>query len=145
MVFSAAESLRALERGKTIPPTVQCLIAKEAVCHEPVVIRCRQCLPEDWFCGDCDALSTRYLKTCQRLQDETARLNSKQSYIAQMNWCHSGSLIEFVFTINSTETPDTSHASQGTTHRGLQQSIEGLYLSVRQQKQALYRQNGITM
>ncbi|XP_047676152.1 uncharacterized protein LOC113658020 isoform X2 [Tachysurus fulvidraco] len=39
------------------------------------------------------------------------------------------------------ETPDTSHASQGTTPRGLQQSIEGLYLSVRQWKQTLYRQN----
>lgn len=52
---------------------------------------------------------------------------------------------EFVFTINSTETPDTSHAGEGTTHRGLQQSIEALYLSVRQRKQTLYRQNGITI
>ncbi|KAF4110033.1 hypothetical protein G5714_009285 [Onychostoma macrolepis] len=39
------------------------------------------------------------------------------------------------------ETPNTSHGSQGTAHRGLQQSIEGLYLSVRQRKQTLYRQN----
>ncbi|XP_057217739.1 uncharacterized protein LOC130571061 isoform X2 [Triplophysa rosa] len=46
--------------------------------------------------------------------------------------------------MSKAETPDTSHASQGTTHRGLQQSIEGLYLSVRQRKQTLYRQNGIT-
>ncbi|XP_057217747.1 uncharacterized protein LOC130571061 isoform X3 [Triplophysa rosa] len=43
--------------------------------------------------------------------------------------------------MSKAETPDTSHASQGTTHRGLQQSIEGLYLSVRQRKQTLYRQN----
>lgn len=51
----------------------------------------------------------------------------------------------FAVTIISTETPDTSNASQGATHRGLQQSIEGLYLSVRQRKQTLYRQNGITI
>ncbi len=51
---------------------------------------------------------------------------------------------EFTFTTTSTETPDTSHPSQGTAHRGLQQSIAGLYLSVRQRKQILYRQNGIT-
>lgn len=48
------------------------------------------------------------------------------------------------FTIISTETGDTSDNLQGTTHTGLQRSIEGLYLSVRQQKQNLYRQNGIT-
>lgn len=51
---------------------------------------------------------------------------------------------EFAFTITSTETPNTSHGIQGTAHRGLQQSIEVLYLSVRQRKQTLYRQNGIT-
>ncbi|KAJ8262139.1 hypothetical protein GJAV_G00162830 [Gymnothorax javanicus] len=38
------------------------------------------------------------------------------------------------------ETPDTSHPSQ-STQTALQQSIEGLYLSVKQRKQTLYRQN----
>ncbi|KAK0133340.1 hypothetical protein N1851_031157 [Merluccius polli] len=26
------------------------------LCHEPAVIRCRECLPKEWFCGDCDVL-----------------------------------------------------------------------------------------
>ncbi|KAK1879105.1 UPF0413 protein [Dissostichus eleginoides] len=41
------------------PHHLQCLLEKEAVghplcglCHEPAVIRCRECLPEEWFCGD---------------------------------------------------------------------------------------------
>ncbi|KAI9522390.1 hypothetical protein NQZ68_036306 [Dissostichus eleginoides] len=45
------------------PHHLQCLLEKEAVghplcglCHEPAVIRCRECLPEEWFCGDCDVL-----------------------------------------------------------------------------------------
>ncbi|XP_076591428.1 uncharacterized protein LOC143323463 [Chaetodon auriga] len=45
------------------PHNLQCLIEKEAVghplcclCNEPAVIRCRDCLPEEWFCGDCDVL-----------------------------------------------------------------------------------------
>ncbi|GAA6102338.1 uncharacterized protein LOC113647498 isoform X1 [Tachysurus ichikawai] len=97
------------------------------------------------------ALSTRYVKTCQRLQDQTARLDELKAelhctdeLVSQWlsdakEWAADAN--EFVFTINSTETPDTSHASQGTTHRGLQQSIEGLYLSVSQRKQTLYHQN----
>ncbi|KAK9970282.1 hypothetical protein ABG768_026237 [Culter alburnus] len=55
---------KASKRWKEARPYhLQCLIAKEAVghpscclCHEPAVIRCRECLPEDWFCGDCDVL-----------------------------------------------------------------------------------------
>nr|XP_055052070.1 uncharacterized protein LOC129437774 isoform X2 [Misgurnus anguillicaudatus] len=39
------------------------------------------------------------------------------------------------------ETSEISHASQGTTHKELQQSFEGLYLSVMLRKQTLYRQN----
>ena len=65
--------------------------------------------------------------------------------------CNMNSNIETVMccfilncTIISTETRDASDNLQGTTHTGLQRSIEGLYLSVRQRKLNLYRQNGIT-
>ncbi|KAK1903623.1 Protein wech [Dissostichus eleginoides] len=55
---------RASERWKEARPHhLQCLLEKEAVghplcglCHEPAVIRCRECLPEEWFCGDCEVL-----------------------------------------------------------------------------------------
>ncbi|KAI9523882.1 hypothetical protein NQZ68_022514 [Dissostichus eleginoides] len=55
---------KASERWKEARPHhLQCLLEKEAVghplcglCHEPAVIRCRECLPEEWFCGDCDVL-----------------------------------------------------------------------------------------
>ncbi|KAF4100907.1 hypothetical protein G5714_019103 [Onychostoma macrolepis] len=84
------------------------------------------------------SLSTRYVTTCQRLQDETARLAELKTELLCTDEVVAH---EFAFTITSTETPNTSHGSQGTAHRGLQQSIEGLYLSVRQRKQTLYRQN----
>ncbi|KAF4118211.1 hypothetical protein G5714_000262 [Onychostoma macrolepis] len=55
---------KASERWKEARPYhLKCLIATEAVgqplcwlCHEPAVIRCRECLPEEWFCSDCDVL-----------------------------------------------------------------------------------------
>ncbi|XP_058639965.1 uncharacterized protein LOC131545300 [Onychostoma macrolepis] len=56
-------------------------------------------------------------------------------------FCGSTPLHAVTFNKICEETPNTSHGSQGTAHRGLQQSIEGLYLSVRQRKQTLYRQN----
>ncbi|KAK9970033.1 hypothetical protein ABG768_028172 [Culter alburnus] len=86
------------------------------------------------------ALSTRYVKTCQRLQDETARLAALKTELH----CTDELVSQWLSDVKewaADETPDTSHATQGTTHRGLQQSIEGLYLSVRQRKQTLYRQN----
>ncbi|XP_042578416.1 uncharacterized protein LOC122137066 isoform X2 [Cyprinus carpio] len=46
MVFLAAESLRALERSKTIPPKKRPLVSRW----------CRECLPEECFCRDCDVL-----------------------------------------------------------------------------------------
>ncbi|XP_030263836.1 uncharacterized protein LOC115575724 [Sparus aurata] len=39
------------------------------------------------------------------------------------------------------ETPNAPHTTEGTTQSELQQSSVGLYLSVRQRKQSLYRQN----
>ncbi|RXN06660.1 zinc finger MYM-type 1-like protein [Labeo rohita] len=50
---------KASDRWKEARPDhLKCLIAKEAVghplcwlCHEPAVIRCTECLPEEWFCG----------------------------------------------------------------------------------------------
>ncbi|XP_047657921.1 uncharacterized protein LOC113647498 isoform X3 [Tachysurus fulvidraco] len=86
------------------------------------------------------ALSTRYVKTCQRLQDETTRLDELKAELH----CTDELVSQWLSDVKewaADETPDTSHASQGTTPRGLQQSIEGLYLSVRQRKQTLYRQN----
>ncbi|KAI2647075.1 Protocadherin-9 [Labeo rohita] len=55
---------KASDRWKEARPYhLKCLIAKEAVghplcwlCHEPAVIRCTECLPEEWFCGECDVL-----------------------------------------------------------------------------------------
>ncbi|XP_052394172.1 uncharacterized protein LOC127942495 [Carassius gibelio] len=55
---------KASERWKEARPYhLKCLISKEAVghplcglCNKPAVIRCRECLPEEWFCGDCDVL-----------------------------------------------------------------------------------------
>ncbi|XP_051814217.1 uncharacterized protein LOC127536875 [Acanthochromis polyacanthus] len=55
---------KASERWKESRPyNLQCLIEEESVghplcclCNEPAVIRCRDCLPEEWFCGDCDIL-----------------------------------------------------------------------------------------
>ncbi|KAJ8262138.1 hypothetical protein GJAV_G00162820 [Gymnothorax javanicus] len=51
------------KRGHT---TSSALLKKEAVghrlccvCQEPAVIRCRECLPEEWFCGDCDVMHHR--------------------------------------------------------------------------------------
>lgn len=87
------------------------------------------------------ALSTRYVKTCQRLQNETARLSELKTELH----CTDEVVSQWLSDVKewaAGETPDTSHTSQVTTHRGLQQSIEGLYLSVRQRKQTLYRQNG---
>ncbi|XP_058624138.1 uncharacterized protein LOC131535024 isoform X1 [Onychostoma macrolepis] len=86
------------------------------------------------------SLSTRYVKTCQRLQDETARLAELKTELL----CTDEVVAQWLSDVKewaAGETPNTSHSSQGTAHRGLQQSIEGLYLSVRQRKQTLYRQN----
>ncbi|XP_028977256.2 uncharacterized protein LOC105009293 isoform X4 [Esox lucius] len=86
------------------------------------------------------ALSTRYVKTCQRLHDETARLADLKTELD----CTDEVVSQWLSDVKewaAGETPDTSSASQGTTHRGIQQSIEGLYLSVRHRKRTLYRQN----
>ncbi|RXN26730.1 trypsin-1 isoform X5 [Labeo rohita] len=55
---------KASDRWKEARPDhLKCLIVKESVghplcwlCHEPAVIRCTECLPEEWFCGECDVL-----------------------------------------------------------------------------------------
>ncbi|XP_077051713.1 uncharacterized protein LOC143701906 isoform X1 [Siphateles boraxobius] len=86
------------------------------------------------------ALSTRYVKTCQRLQDETARLADLKTELD----CTDEVVSQWLSDVKewaTGETPDTSRASQCTTLRGMQQSIEGLYLSVRHRKRTLYRQN----
>ncbi|XP_051951403.1 uncharacterized protein LOC127621730 [Xyrauchen texanus] len=86
------------------------------------------------------ALSTRYVKTFQRLHDETARLADLKTELD----CTDEVVSQWLSDVKewaAGETPDTSRASQGTTHRGMQQSIEGLYLSVRHRKRTLYRQN----
>uniref|UniRef100_A0A9J8AKH0 Ig-like domain-containing protein n=1 Tax=Cyprinus carpio carpio TaxID=630221 RepID=A0A9J8AKH0_CYPCA len=77
-------------------------------------------------------------ETCQRLQDEAARLAELNTELH----CTDELVSQWLSDVKewaADETPDTSHAS--STHRGLQQSIEGLYLRVRQRKQTLYRQN----
>ncbi|XP_051980628.1 uncharacterized protein LOC127641854 isoform X3 [Xyrauchen texanus] len=80
------------------------------------------------------------MKTFQRLHDETARLADLKTELD----CTDEVVSQWLSDVKewaAGETPDTSRASQGTTHRGMQQSIEGLYLSVRHRKRTLYRQN----
>ncbi|ROL52540.1 hypothetical protein DPX16_11645, partial [Anabarilius grahami] len=74
------------------------------------------------------ALSARYVKTCQRLQEETASLAELKERLACTN--------EAVWVSDVRE-----WAAGDTTGISLEQSIEGRYLNVRQRKQALYRQN----
>ncbi|XP_076601056.1 uncharacterized protein LOC143329167 isoform X3 [Chaetodon auriga] len=86
------------------------------------------------------ALSTRYVKTCQRLQDETARLAVLKTELH----CSDEMASQWIPEVNewaAGETPNAPHTTEGTTQTELQQSIVGLYLSVRQWKQTLYRQN----
>ncbi|CAL8294689.1 unnamed protein product [Arctogadus glacialis] len=86
------------------------------------------------------ALSTRYVKTCQRLLEETAMLAELKTQLH----CSDEMVSQWISDVMewaAGETRDTSDNLQGTTHTGLQRSIEGLYLSVRQRKQNLYRQN----
>ncbi|XP_073704470.1 uncharacterized protein [Garra rufa] len=74
------------------------------------------------------ALSARYVKTCQRLQEETASLAELKESLACTD--------EAVWVSDVRE-----WAAGETTGTSLEQSIEGRYLNVRQRKQALYHQN----
>ncbi|XP_077060946.1 uncharacterized protein LOC143713118 [Siphateles boraxobius] len=74
------------------------------------------------------ALSARYVKTCQRLQEETAIVAELKESLACPD--------EAVWVSDVRE-----WAAGDTTGTSLEQSIEGRYLNVRQRKQALYRQN----
>ncbi|XP_030202206.1 uncharacterized protein LOC115535280 isoform X3 [Gadus morhua] len=77
------------------------------------------------------ALSTRYVKAM--LAELKTQLHLSDEMVSQ--W------ISDVMEWAAGETRDASDNLQGTTHTGLQRSIEGLYLSVRQRKLNLYRQN----
>lgn len=74
------------------------------------------------------ALSARYVKTCQRLQEETASLAELKESLACTD--------EAVWVSDVRE-----WAAGDTTGTSLEQSIEGRYLNMRQRKQALYSQN----
>ncbi|XP_030276324.1 uncharacterized protein LOC115583518 [Sparus aurata] len=87
------------------------------------------------------ALSTRYVKTCQRLLDETARLAELKTELHCSDDEMTSQWISEVIEWAAGETPNAPHITEGTTQSELQQSIVGLYLSVRQRKQSLYRQN----
>lgn len=61
------------------------------------------------------SLSTRYVKTCQRLQDETARLAELKTELL----CTDEVAAQWLSDVKEWapgETPNTSHGSQGTTH-----------------------------
>lgn len=82
----------------------------------------------------------RYVKTCQRLLDETARLAALKTEV----YCSDDETSQWISEViewAAGETPNAPHNTEGTTQSELQQSILGLYLSVRQWKQTLYRQN----
>ncbi|XP_030265168.1 uncharacterized protein LOC115576745 isoform X4 [Sparus aurata] len=87
------------------------------------------------------ALSTRYVKTCQRLLDETARLAEPKTELHCSDDEMTSQWISEVIEWAAGETPNAPHTTDGTTQSELQQSIVGLYLSIRQRKQSVYRQN----
>ncbi|XP_026051352.1 uncharacterized protein LOC113038265 [Carassius auratus] len=66
------------------------------------------------------ALSTRYVKTCQRLHDETARLADLKTELD----CTDELVSQWLSDVKewaAGETPGTSRVSQGTTHKEIQQ------------------------
>lgn len=85
-------------------------------------------------------LSARYLKTCQRLQEETIRLDDMKNELNSTDEMMSQWISE-VQQWAAGGTAELCSTSQDSPLRDIQQSIEGLYLSVRQRKQTLYRQH----
>ncbi|KAI4799323.1 hypothetical protein KUCAC02_017022 [Chaenocephalus aceratus] len=83
------------------------------------------------------ALSTRYVKTSKRLLEETASLEELKTELH----CVSGDMVSTWISDVKEWASGTSGTSEDILQTALQQSIEGLYLSVRQRKQSLYRQN----
>ncbi|XP_040907861.1 uncharacterized protein LOC121190895 isoform X2 [Toxotes jaculatrix] len=82
-------------------------------------------------------LSTRYVKTCQRLVDETARLAELKTELD----CADEVVPQWITEVIQWAAGETPNTSEDSTQIELQQSIVGLYLGVRQRKQTLYRQN----
>ncbi|XP_056130877.1 uncharacterized protein LOC130108061 isoform X2 [Lampris incognitus] len=81
------------------------------------------------------ALSTRYVKTCQRAVEETARLLELREEVH----CSEEMALQWVMDVQEWAGETTDAASD---QRSLQQqSIEGLHLSLHHRKQSLYRQN----
>ncbi|KAI9525701.1 hypothetical protein NQZ68_006250 [Dissostichus eleginoides] len=83
------------------------------------------------------ALSTRYVKTSKRLLEETASLEELKTELH----CVSDDMVSTWISDVKEWASETSGTSEYILQTALQQSIEGLYLSVRQRKQSLYRQN----
>ncbi|XP_056142966.1 uncharacterized protein LOC130118546 [Lampris incognitus] len=81
------------------------------------------------------ALSTRYVKTCQRAVEETARLLELREEVH----CSEEMALQWVMDVQEWAGETTDAASD---QRSLQQqSIEGLHLSLHPRKQSLYHQN----
>ncbi|KAF3833318.1 hypothetical protein F7725_026983 [Dissostichus mawsoni] len=92
------------------------------------------------------ALTTKYMskagewKTSKRLLEETASLEELKTELH----CVSDDMVStWISDVKewASGTSETSGTSEDILQTALQQSIEGLYLSVRQRKQSLYRQN----
>nr|XP_033960981.1 uncharacterized protein LOC117462773 [Pseudochaenichthys georgianus] len=83
------------------------------------------------------ALSTRYVKTSKRLLEETASLEELKTELH----CVSDDMVSTWISDMKEWASGTSGTSEDILQTALQQGIEGLYLSVRQRKQSLYRQN----
>ncbi|XP_041640498.1 uncharacterized protein LOC121508067 isoform X2 [Cheilinus undulatus] len=85
-----------------------------------------------------EALSKRYVKTCERLEEERARLHDMKQELE----CSEEMVLQWLSDVKEWadgETLETSDGAQGP--RGLQQTIEELYLSVKQRKNTLYSKN----
>nr|XP_033941668.1 uncharacterized protein LOC117448465 [Pseudochaenichthys georgianus] len=89
------------------------------------------------------ALTTKYMskadewKTSKRLLEETASLEELKTELH----CVSDDMVSTWISDVKEWASGTSGTSEDILQTALQQSIEGLYLSVRQWKQSLYRQN----
>ncbi|KAK1886821.1 Malate synthase G [Dissostichus eleginoides] len=133
---------KASERWKEARPHhLQCLLEKEAVghplcglCHEPAVISSDD---SAFFNGLFVAEDSA---TSKRLLEETASLEELKTELH----CVSDDMVStWISDVKewASGTSETSGTSEDILQTALQQSIEGLYLSVRQRKQSLYRQN----
>ncbi|KAJ8369372.1 hypothetical protein SKAU_G00094000 [Synaphobranchus kaupii] len=83
------------------------------------------------------ALATRYVKTCQKAVEEAARLSELKE---ELN-CSEEMALQWTADVQQWAICDTTDTITDPAQQTLQQSIEGLFVSIHQRKHSLYRQN----